>query len=237
MRRVVIMGAGGRDFHNFNVVFRDDPESEVVAFTAAQIPGIDDRTLPRVARRARATRTGSRSCAEEELADLIRREAVDEVVLAYSDLSHEDVMHKASQVLAAGADFRLIGPGRDDARELEAGRRRLRGPDRLRQEPDQPPRRPDPARRRPLGRARAAPDAVRRPRGDARAALRHARGHRRLQPDDRGAGGVRDARRDGHGHVRRRRLRGRSCARPRRRPTSSSGTAATTTSRSTSPTS
>ena len=61
MRRVVIMGAGGRDFHDFNVVYRDDPGHEVVAFTAAQIPGIADRALPAVARRAAATRTASRS--------------------------------------------------------------------------------------------------------------------------------------------------------------------------------
>jgi predicted GTPase len=109
MRKVIIMGAGGRDFHNFNVVYRDDPETEVVAFTAAQIPGIDDRRYP-------ASLAGERYPEgipirpEEELVDLIRREAVDEVVLAYSDLSHEDVMHKASIALAAGADFGLLGP-------------------------------------------------------------------------------------------------------------------------------
>lgn len=108
-RRIVIMGAGGRDFHDFNVVFRDDPDAEVVAFTAAQIPGIDDRRYP-------ASLAGERYpdgipiVPEEQLDELIRDEAVDEVVLAYSDLSHEDVMHKASLVLAAGADFRLLGP-------------------------------------------------------------------------------------------------------------------------------
>ncbi|HEX6497805.1 MAG TPA: cyclic 2,3-diphosphoglycerate synthase [Micromonosporaceae bacterium] len=109
MRRVVIMGAGGRDFHTFNTVFRDDPATWVTAFTAAQIPGIDDRTYP-------ATLAGPRYpdgipiVSERRLADLIRRERVDEVVLAYSDLSHLDVMHKASLVLSTGADFRLIGP-------------------------------------------------------------------------------------------------------------------------------
>lgn len=109
MRKVVIMGAGGRDFHNFNVAFRHDPDVEVVAFTAAQIPGIDDRRYP-------ASLAGDRYPAgipirpEEELTDLIERERADEVVLAYSDLSHEDVMHKASRVLAAGPDFRLMGP-------------------------------------------------------------------------------------------------------------------------------
>jgi len=109
MRKVIIMGAGGRDFHDFNVVFRDDPETEVVAFTAAQIPGIDDRRYP-------ASLAGERYPdgipirPEAELAWLVEMHQVDEVVLAYSDLSHEEVMHKASTVLATGADFRLLGP-------------------------------------------------------------------------------------------------------------------------------
>jgi predicted GTPase len=109
MRNVVIMGAGGRDFHNFNTVFREDPTVRVVAFTAAQIPGIDDRRYP-PALAGPLYPDGVPIVAEEALADLIRREAVHEVVLAYSDLSHLDVMHKASMVLAAGADFRLLGP-------------------------------------------------------------------------------------------------------------------------------
>ena len=109
MRRVVIMGAGGRDFHNFNVVFRDDPEHLVVAFTAAQIPGIDDRTYPPSLAGSRYP-AGIPIVSEHDLAELIGREQVDEVVLAYSDLSHEDVMHRASIVLAAGADFTLLGP-------------------------------------------------------------------------------------------------------------------------------
>ena len=109
MRRVVIMGAGGRDFHNFNVAFRNDPDTEVVAFTAAQIPGIADRTYPESLAGPRYP-GGIPILDEEALTDLIRREAVDEVVLAYSDLAHETVMHKASQVLAAGADFTLMGP-------------------------------------------------------------------------------------------------------------------------------
>jgi predicted GTPase len=109
MRKTIIMGAGGRDFHNFNVAFRDDPETEVVAFTATQIPGIDNRLYP-------ATLAGQRYPdgipirPEDELTDLIRELHVDDVVLAYSDLSHETVMHKASIVLAAGASFRLLGP-------------------------------------------------------------------------------------------------------------------------------
>ena len=71
MRKVIIMGAGGRDFHDFNVVFRDDPETQVVAFTAAQIPGIDDRTLPAVARRAALPGRDPDPCPRSELAELI----------------------------------------------------------------------------------------------------------------------------------------------------------------------
>jgi predicted GTPase len=109
MRRVVVMGAGGRDFHDFNVVFRDDAESRVVAFTAAQIPGIDDRRYPPSLAGPRYPE-GIPIRPEAALTELIERERIDEVVLAYSDLSHEEVMHRASIALAAGADFRLLGP-------------------------------------------------------------------------------------------------------------------------------
>jgi predicted GTPase len=109
MRTVVIMGAGGRDFHNFNVVFRTDPERRVVAFTAAQIPGIADRRYP-VALAGPLYPDGIPILDEADLVRVIGEHHVDEVVLAYSDLAHADVMHKASVVLAAGADFRLLGP-------------------------------------------------------------------------------------------------------------------------------
>jgi len=109
MRKVIIMGAGGRDFHNFNVAYRDDPDTEVVAFTAAQIPGIDDRRYPPSLAGPNYP-NGIPIWPESKLVELIRGEWVDEVVLAYSDLSHEDVMHKASIALAAGADFKLLGP-------------------------------------------------------------------------------------------------------------------------------
>jgi predicted GTPase len=109
MRKVIIMGAGGRDFHNFNVVYRDDPDVEVVAFTAAQIPGIDDRRYP-ASLAGSLYPNGIPIRPESELTALVAAEGIDEVVLAYSDLSHEDVMHKASVALAAGADFRLLGP-------------------------------------------------------------------------------------------------------------------------------
>jgi predicted GTPase len=109
MRKVIIMGAGGRDFHDFNVVFRNDPETEVVAFTAAQIPGIDDRRYPPSLAGERYP-NGIPIRPEAELDRLVETHGVDEVILAYSDLSHEEVMHKASRVLATGADFRLLGP-------------------------------------------------------------------------------------------------------------------------------
>ena len=109
MRKVLIMGAGGRDFHDFNTVYRDDPDTEVVAFTAAQIPGIDERVYPPSLAGPRYPH-GIQVRPEEELPAIVRAEHVDEVVLAYSDLAHEDVMHKASIAMACGADFRLLGP-------------------------------------------------------------------------------------------------------------------------------
>jgi predicted GTPase len=108
-RRVVIMGAAGRDFHDFNVRFRDDPDSRVVAFTAAQIPDIADRRYPPSLAGPRYPE-GVPIRREAELAALIRAEDVDEVLFSYSDLSHAEVMHRASIALAAGADFRLLAP-------------------------------------------------------------------------------------------------------------------------------
>ena len=109
--RVVIMGAAGRDFHDFNVVYRDDPTTEVVAFTATQIPGIADRRYPVELAGARYP-DGIPIVPEAELEALIRDRAVDTVVFAYSDVGHETVMHVASRVLAAGADFVFLGPNR-----------------------------------------------------------------------------------------------------------------------------
>jgi len=108
--RVLIMGAAGRDFHNFNVYFRDNPAYEVVAFTAAQIPNIEGRTYPPDLAGA-AYPDGVPIYSENDLAKLIRDLGVDQVVFSYSDVSHEYVMHKASTVLSAGADFRLLGMG------------------------------------------------------------------------------------------------------------------------------
>ncbi len=110
-QRVVIMGAAGRDFHNFNVVYRDDPAYEVVAFTATQIPGIADRRYPPELAGPRYP-AGIPIVAEAALESLVRERAVDLVVFAYSDVSHETVMHAGSRALAAGADFALLGPKR-----------------------------------------------------------------------------------------------------------------------------
>ncbi|RII29186.1 MAG: GTPase [Geobacter sp.] len=107
--RVLIMGAAGRDFHNFNCCFRDNPLFKVVAFTAAQIPSISDRRYPPTLAGPLYPK-GIPIYAEERLTDLISRHRVRQVVFAYSDISHEQLMHTASLVLACGADFRLIGP-------------------------------------------------------------------------------------------------------------------------------
>ena len=103
------MGAGGRDFHDFNVVFRDNPEVEVIAFTATQIPGIEGRTYPPSLAGPRYPR-GIPILAEEELPRLIAEGRVDEVVFAYSDVSYTEVMRRAAISAAAGADFTLLGP-------------------------------------------------------------------------------------------------------------------------------
>jgi predicted GTPase len=106
--RTLIMGAAGRDFHNFNVFFRDNPAYEVVAFTATQIPDIAGRTYP-VQLAGKLYPAGIPIYAESDLISLIREKNVDQVIFAYSDVPHEYVMHKASAILAAGADFRLMG--------------------------------------------------------------------------------------------------------------------------------
>lgn len=107
--KVIIMGAAGRDFHNFNVYFRNNDAYEVVAFTATQIPGIAERGYPSELAGANYP-NGVPIYPEEELPNLIKQHDVDQVVFAYSDVPHEYVMHKASMVLANGADFRLMGP-------------------------------------------------------------------------------------------------------------------------------
>ncbi len=103
------MGAAGRDFHNFNVHFRDNDAYEVVAFTATQIPDIEGRVYPPVLA-GKLYPQGIPIHAEEELSELIKKHNVEQVIFAYSDISHAELMNKASLVLAAGADFRLMGP-------------------------------------------------------------------------------------------------------------------------------
>jgi predicted GTPase len=109
MRKVLIAGAAGRDFHNFNVAFRGRDDVRVVAFTATQIPDIEGRVYP-AELAGEGYPDGIPIRAEEELTDLIRSEEVDDVVFAYSDVTHEHVMHIGSIAMAAGADFRLMGP-------------------------------------------------------------------------------------------------------------------------------
>ena len=109
--RIVIMGAAGRDFHNFNQVYRYDPEVEVVAFTAAQISGIANRRYP-PGLAGSLYPEGIPIVDETELESLCRREQIDCVVFAYSDLTHAEVMHLASRAMVAGADFLLLGPER-----------------------------------------------------------------------------------------------------------------------------
>jgi predicted GTPase len=109
--RVLVLGAAGRDFHNFNVCFRENPDYEVIAFTAAQIPGIENRRYPPELS-GPLYPDGIPIYPEEELEHLIRLHGIQQVIFAYSDISHVALMHLASRALAAGADFRLIGPER-----------------------------------------------------------------------------------------------------------------------------
>lgn len=109
VERVLILGAAGRDFHCFNTYFRSNPDYEVVAFTATQIPGIENRCYPPALSGSRYPQ-GVPIYEEEQLESLIRERRINQVVFAYSDVSHLTVMHLASRVLACGADFRLLGP-------------------------------------------------------------------------------------------------------------------------------
>lgn len=108
-KKVLIMGAAGRDFHNFNMKYRDNEEYEVVAFTATQIPDITGRKYP-IELSGELYPNGIPIYAEEELANIIKEHQIEEVVFSYSDVSHEYVMHRASVVLANGANFTLLGP-------------------------------------------------------------------------------------------------------------------------------
>lgn len=107
--KVIIMGAAGRDFHNFNVYFRNNLTYEVVSFTATQIPNIDERKYPKILSGENYP-DGIKIYPEEDLEDLIKKHRISQVIFSYSDISHETLMHKASSVLSWGADFRFMGP-------------------------------------------------------------------------------------------------------------------------------
>ena len=235
-RRVVILGAGGRDFHNFNTVYRQKPEVEVLAFTATQIPGIDERTYPPVLAGPLYPK-GIPIIPEESLAEFLRKHPADEAIHAYSDCSHQQVMAKASQCLALGLDFGILGPAATQIKSTKPVVAVL-------------------ASRTGCGKSQTTRRvcALLKEAGKKVVAIRHpmpygdlakqgvqrfadGRGSGAPRVHDRGDGGVRASRRRRHGDLRRASTTRRSCARPRRRPTSSSGTAGTTTCRSTSRTS
>src|SRR5215813_3428629 len=109
-RKVVIMGAAGRDFHNFNVFFRNNPAFEVVAFTATQIPNIEGRLYPAELAGAHYPK-GIPILPEDDLPAIIREQSVSDVFFAYSDVAHDYVMHRAASAAAAGATFLLLGSG------------------------------------------------------------------------------------------------------------------------------
>jgi predicted GTPase len=117
MRNVLILGAAGRDFHNFNVVFRNQPEFQVIGFTAAQIPGIANRRYP-AELAGKLYPHGIPIFEENDLEDLIANHRVDTVVFAYSDISHQNLMHLASRTVAAGADFWLLGTEHTQVKSL-----------------------------------------------------------------------------------------------------------------------
>src|SRR5438093_9778217 len=118
MSRVLIAGAAGRDFHNFNLLSRGRPEHVVVAFTATQIPNIEGRVYP-AELAGDGYPAGIPIHPESELEELVREQDVDEVVFAYSDVTHEHVMHLGSRALAAGADFRLIAADTTELRSTK----------------------------------------------------------------------------------------------------------------------
>ena len=115
MKRVLILGAAGRDFHNFNVLFRDNPDYDVVAFTATQIPDIAGRCYPPELA-GRLYPEGIPIFEEKDLEDLVAEYEIDAVVFSYSDISHQNLMHLASRAVAADADFWLLGTERTQIR-------------------------------------------------------------------------------------------------------------------------
>lgn len=117
-KKLLIMGAAGRDFHNFNVVYRDNKNYEIVAFTAAQIPNIDERTYPAILA-GKLYPKGIPIYPEEELTELIKKYKIKGVIFSYSDIPYDILMHKASRVVAAGTSFKLLG---EDQTMLESSK-------------------------------------------------------------------------------------------------------------------
>ena len=148
MKRVLILGAAGRDFHDFNVVFRDNPEFQVVAFTATQIPDIAGRRYP-AELAGELYPNGIPILEEDKMEEIIRDERVDVAVFAYSDVAYPTLMHLASRAVAAGADFQLLAADANAAHCQGAGGFDMRRPYRLRKEPGIAPYR----RRTPRSRA------------------------------------------------------------------------------------
>ncbi len=162
-QRALILGAAGRDFHNFNTYFRDNADFDIIAFTAAQIPDIDGRTYPAELAGPRYP-DGIPIEPEEDFEKLIQDLDIDVVVFAYSDVSHEQVMHLGSRAIAAGADYLLLGSKHTMVKSVKPAGGRLRGAYRLGKEPDEPTRGRDPDRPGQEGRGNSSPDALRRPR-------------------------------------------------------------------------
>ncbi len=205
-RRVLILGAAGRDFHNFNVLFRDREEFEVIGFTAAQIPDIAGRTYPAVLAGGLYPK-GIPIVAEQELEPLVAAEKVDEAWFSYSDLAHVDVMHLASRSIAAGAHFVLAAAQKTMLTSIKpvvaitavrTGVGKI-ADDALRVE--------DPQGDGQEGGRRPPSDALRRSLGADLSAFRDLRRPRQAQVHDRGARGVRAAHRQRLRGLRRRRLR------------------------------
>ena len=225
--KVLIMGAAGRDFHNFNTVFRDNDAYEVVAFTATQIPNIDGRRYPPELA-GKLYPAGIPIYPEAELTDLIKKHDIDQVIFAYSDVQPR--IRDAQGVAGAGRGRRLPPDGAEgDAGQIDQARRLgLRGAHRRGQEPDHAPR--DRSSQEPglQGRRRPPSDALRRSGQADGAALCRLQRPRQARLHDRGARRVRAAHRSRRGDLRGRRLRSDSARGRERSRHRSCGTAATT---------
>ena len=205
-RKVVIMGAAGRDFHNFNCLFRDNPEAEVVAFTATQIPDIEGRVYP-PSLAGKLYPKGIPIFPESDLERLVKENEVDDVWFSYSDVPHQYVMDKGSHVIAWGANFGVCSVQRTMIKSTQAGHRGLRRAHRCRQVADHPLRVAHPQGHGEEGRRDPSPDAVRRPREAGVPAVRDVRRPGQARVHDRGARGVRAAHRQRLHRLRRRGLR------------------------------